>query len=226
MARKRKTTDEIVEDTDKVDREDDFDEKDEGAAEGEEATGEMGSDGEDAEKPVNKITRRKAGKEVYELLGGVLSKWFKSLEEAKLKIGILMCDAGKDGQEKPIPAVKSKGMATYGTAKILNAESRILGSPDAMIKIDVGVWDALSEKQKKGLLHRLCMHLTITTDEGGKVKKDDANRPIIKMRQPDGRLEVFRDNIKAFGDDSPDVVEFQKFKAGPGQMLMEFMAVG
>lgn len=217
MGKRAKSVDKIVGETETPERPDDF---------ADDAHENMNAAVEAAERPTRRISLKKAGKDDYAILETVLTKTFTDLAEHKVKVGLMFADAGvvlEGGEDKPLPALKVKGRPVQGMTKIKSTRDRVMGSHDAVIQIDAGAWRTMSAVERKSLIDRQLRHLSITTDDEGNLKKDDAGRPKLSYRQPDIFLEGFAENVKMYGEESVDLKAHKAFMDKHGQLFMEYM---
>lgn len=103
--------------------------------------------------------------------------------------------------------VKTNGYPSAANVKINNLRSRIKGAKDAEITIDRDAFNSMTEPQQEALLDRELLRLEIARNKDGEIKRDDADRPKIKIRKFDYMLGWFKKIAQRHGADSPEVYQ-------------------
>lgn len=103
--------------------------------------------------------------------------------------------------------VKTNGYPSAANVKISNLRSRIKGAKDAEITIDRDAFNSMTEPQQEALLDRELYRLTIVRDKENNIKRDDSDRPKIKIKKFDYMLGWFKEIAKRHGEDSPEVYQ-------------------
>lgn len=142
--------------------------------------------------------------EIGKIVSEVLIAHHSDLDEAKVKIGVLLAYPGED-DELGFQPVKLHGYPCAAVIKINSAKNRLEGLPDATITIDANHWkEELDDDGRAALIDHELTHLEVCRDKEGHIKSDDAGRPKLKMRLHDIQLGVFRAIIKRYGVNSID----------------------
>lgn len=101
------------------------------------------------------------------------------------------------------------GHLTLGYAKKASDMDKEFHEHDAVIVINIEAWETLSEEQREALLDHELMHVAVVYDtETGDVKRDDRDRPVLRIRKHD--LSEFRDIVQRHGAYLADIEEFVK----------------
>lgn len=139
--------------------------------------------------------------EANELAQSIIKEHYPELEEAALTIDFLMAF-----NNKTFP-VKAGGYPALACIKNMNLMNRVKGSADVQITIDGEAWKSLSPRQKEALLSHEIHHVIIKRDKENNIKRDDIDRPLIKMKKHDYQMGWFRDIALRYGEDSPEVYQ-------------------
>jgi len=154
----------------------------------------------------------------------VMKKHHKELVKAAALVLCIFADAGMDAEDKPKRAVKLHGVPCAATVRLKSAEDRVIGSPDAIIKIDKHIWADLPDIQRAALLDHELTHLVVEYDEHDEVAKDAANRPKLSMRLHDFEIGVFTEVVERYGQDALDAQNVQRLMESElGQQVFAFM---
>ena len=108
------------------------------------------------------------------------------LGAAGVRIDYLFAYPNYDENDKPIGfALKERGRQILGKTRIINLSDRAKGHGDAEIKLDGEFWDDAPEAERKALLDHELHHISVMMTASGTVKKDDCDRPRLRLRKHD-----------------------------------------
>jgi len=142
-----------------------------------------------------------------------LDRYHLDLRQAGVEVNIVMCnnDSG--------PAVKVHGVPALASIKINSLLDRKEGKKDATIKLDEDAWDLLNGEEQTALLSHELRHLRVLKDDAGVVKRDDIDRPRLKMRPHDQEAGLFYDNVSTHGEAAPEVAVYRQIVEKMGELL-------
>jgi Putative phage metallopeptidase len=161
-----------------------------------------------------KLTQASA--ETLAVLAEVVKIHFADL--AGVHIAVLMSDK-RDADDKPIEALKDRGISVAGKIKQTPADWRAENPQDVVITLCLLSWQSMNGGQKAGLIHHLLMQLTPDGRDGlGRVKF---------VRNPVSyRLEGYRQTIDAYGENSPEAVGVRTLEPEFRQQVFGFADFG
>lgn len=113
---------------------------------------------------------------------GYMKLHHQHLADADVQIEILMA-ANDTG-----PAVSHGGYPASAVIKIMSLKDRAAGCKDARMIIDNAAWDEYSPKEREALVDHELYHLVLATNDEGDVKRDDLDRPKLKIRKHDFQM--------------------------------------
>lgn len=132
--------------------------------------------------------------EQHEVVQQMMEKYHQPLVDAQVKIDVLRAWARKDKNGDPVgPALTLHGWPCLAIVRVIPYKQRVKGCGDAEIAIDDERWDELSEWDRKALIDHELEHLEL------RHKQDDLDRPKLKLRHHDYRLEGFHSIIRRHG---------------------------
>lgn len=118
----------------------------------------------------------------------VMREYHPRLDEAGVTVEVRWQIAG-DGEEH---AIKVKGYPALATIAITPLKYRCLNVADAQIDIDRAKWVDMDDDRRKALIDHELYHLELVEDEEtGEVKRDDADRPKLRIRPHDWEIGGF-----------------------------------
>lgn len=115
---------------------------------------------------------------VAEMAAAILCEFatHKPLLDAKVRLDYVFAFPGKNGGD----AIRFRGRKALGLCKKIPLKQRVMGRGDAEITLDGQWWEEASEAERRALLDHELHHIEI--DE---LKRDDAGRPVIHLREHD-----------------------------------------
>lgn len=150
-------------------------------------------------------------------IAAMMHKYHVDLEKAGVTVECLLA-TNPDGSP-----VKHHGWPCYAKIKIMSLEQRVAGSADARMVIDLDRWSDLHENQRNALVDHELEHLELVLDKLKKPKRDDIDRPKLRIKPHDYELTGFDSVIRRHEDAAIEVANYRKFEMTDGcQMLLEF----
>lgn len=163
-------------------------------------------------------TYDQAPDEVRERVIALIKKYHPDLELVQLRVDLLMASTDTEDAH----AVTLGGYPCLAVVKIVGPKERAKGCGDAEIVIDRDAYEAMSSAKRDALLDHELYHLEITRDKMGRPKKDDHQRPKLKMRKHDFQFGWFAEIARRHQENAIEVQQAQAFIAEQGQTFFGF----
>lgn len=142
----------------------------------------------------------------------MIDQYHPELRDVELTFAILMASPPTDKNGDPSgPAVSHGGYPCAAKIKVTPYPYRCLRIPDVQVFIDADWWECLTGRQRDALVDHEITHITLATDADGAVSRDDADRPKIKMRKHDRRVEGFDEVVRRHGESAPEQMAWRDF---------------
>jgi len=133
-----------------------------------------------------------AGEEIKETLAAVIDEYQPQLRDAGLLVDVLLAHAPSDANgDKVGPAVQLHGYPCYATIRIVGLRDRVAGRGDAELILDGDHCDTWPEAQLRAILDHELTHLELRVSDGGHVRRDDIDRPLLRIRKHDRQFGWF-----------------------------------
>lgn len=164
----------------------------------------------------------KAPNEVHELIDQLVTKYFSQLRDYGTTYNVLFAFAKlyKNGDPRG-PAVTLHGRECLAKIRIVPYRDRVNGIADAEIIIDGKRWEELGDEQREALLdHELC-HLEGVFDAKGDLKRDDLDRPCLRIARHDHDFGWFNATVRRHGIHSIEWQQYQNFATVDGAPLRQ-----
>jgi hypothetical protein len=159
---------------------------------------------------------RKADEDVREGVTAVMALYHGGLHDAEVRIDVLMAHPTSDDNGDPTgPAIRVGGYAALACIRILSYKDRIARNYDAELLVDSDHWDESSAEERGALLDHELTHLELVTDADGNVRRDDADRPKLRMRKHDRQFGWFDIVADRHHGDSVEVQQAREMLASP-----------
>lgn len=144
-----------------------------------------------------------------------------------MAIDLIFAFPNYDEKGSPIGcALKLHGVPASGIAKIIGLKDRAMGRGDAEITIDYEFWKEASFETQCALLDHELTHLAPITNKHGVFKKDDLDRPKLRMRKHDFQVGWFDCIAKDHGAHSIERMQARELVEVRGQFYFpEMVAV-
>ncbi len=156
-----------------------------------------------------------ANGEVTNLIAKVIKSTHLHLAKAEVTITALFAADDEGG-----PALKHHGYPAAAIIRKNALKQRVEGLADATLHIDEQVWNDLDVKKRAALIDHELAHLLVVRDKHGKIKRDDADRPKLKIRPHDAELGIFYDVVERHGANAMEAQAF--FSAHKAMTQLKF----
>lgn len=133
----------------------------------------------------------KAKADVTRTITRVMKQHHDLLDDLGVKVEALMVYASQPGQ----PALPVRGHAAAAKIRVLPLRDRAKGLADAELLIDGDRWEDWPDATRDALIDHELTHLEPAVDRHGVPKRDDLDRPRLKIRPHDIELGVFEEVI-------------------------------
>lgn len=148
----------------------------------------------------------KASDAVCQQADGVINKYHDRLRDAAVKIDFIFAHAPQDEKGFPTgPAIKWHGFSAAGVCKILSIKDRAMGRGDAEIILDGDKWDSWDVERQNALIDHELTHIELVVNQMGILRRDDLDRPKLKLRKHDAEFGWFAEVARRHGTHSFEV---------------------
>ena len=130
--------------------------------------------------------------EVMQVYASEMEKHHPELVGAEVTVKVLMAHGKRDKNGDLVgSAIKVRGCLAAGAIKIVSTKDRAAGMADAVMYLDADRWDEWSSEQQAALIDYELTHLELCCESDGTVKRDDQDRPKLRMWPHDRELGWF-----------------------------------
>jgi hypothetical protein len=148
------------------------------------------------------------------LLNQTIEKFHQDLHAFKVTVKLIKVGSNLDKNGDPKgPALKLHGSPCAAQIRAHNSIQQYLTGYHYTIKVDMDLWDELSDEQKIAVLDHELTHAVIKRDSKGEVKRDDRNNLIVGCRPDDYTINGFFDVMQRHGQDAIEFTTLQKINA-------------
>ena len=169
-------------------------------------------------------TFKKCGQEIKHLVNRAMKNWHKQLEEFEVTVDCLFAFATTDANGDTTGcALKKNGLPAAALIRVTPLKDRTKGNGDAEMQIDGDEWENYSDKQKLALIDHELEHLQLLFDKDGGLKRDDLDRPKLRLRPHDREVGWFDDVVKRHGRDAFEYSSFNSIWQSTRQMKLPFL---
>jgi hypothetical protein len=152
------------------------------------------------------VTYELAGERIVDAVSAVMREHHPGLRDAEVTIDVLLAHGPRDGDGDLVgPAIKVRGHRAVGLAKVMSLKDRVAGRADAEIVLDGDEIDEWSEPQLAAIIDHELTHLELKVDDDGAVKRDDTDRPQLRIREHDHEFGWFDEVALRHGKQSYEV---------------------
>lgn len=155
----------------------------------------------------------------------MMDKYHGELRDAGVTIDYLFAKKKPDSNGEIDPEVHALKLHGYPVAAMVRANSyknRVLGHSDAEIIIDGDRWDEWSAEEKDALIDHEIEHLELKTDKDGLLRRDDLDRPMLRVKLHDHEFGWFDSIARRHGKHSFEVQQYEKFREAHRQTWLNF----
>lgn len=167
----------------------------------------------------------KARAECFQTCSRMLEKYHGPLRDAGVTVDLLFAKKRPDDSGEINPESHALKLHGYPVAAMVKAnayKARVQGHADAEIIIDGDRWDEWSDDEKDALIDHELEHLELKTDKDGNVRRDDLDRPKLRVRLHDHEFGWFDAVARRHGRASFEVQQYEKFQAAHRQLWLDW----
>lgn len=157
---------------------------------------------------------RPAKAELLTLIEDVMTRYHAPLASEEVTIGCLVAFCGDN---ETGPALKHGGYPAIAVISITPYKQRVQGLPDALIVVDGDRFSRLKPQEREAVIDHEIQHVELVEDEMGVVRRDDFDRPKLKLRLHDIQIGGFKSIIRRHG---PHAIEYQQVRDA-GELLRQ-----
>lgn len=122
------------------------------------------------------------------------------------------------------PAISDGGYAVNAKARIVSLKDRCKRNSDAEILINGDWWGTANEKQRLALLDHELEHFRVRRNrKTGACKRDDLNRPMLRIVKHDVQFGWFDVIAQRHGDASQECIQAKRLMDGSGQLYWAYL---
>jgi len=167
------------------------------------------------------------GTDVEELVDEMMTMYHGLLKEHGLTIDLLYAHAGTDANGDTVGcALKQNGMEKAALIKANSLKDRTKGMKDVELRIDGDKWPLYTDEQKRALIDHELMHVELQFTDSGALKRDDLDRPKVKMRPHDREVGWFDAVVKRHGKSAFEWASWNDIWQTFSQMELGFTDIG
>lgn len=171
-------------------------------------------------------TFQTAGKGVDDIIARVMRQYHEELTKEGVTIhAIFAARINKHGEE--FRALKKDGHNVAAKIQITSLQDRTRNIADAKLTIDRKAWNSMHDNMKLALVDHELAHLKVAHSRPTKrngyddsPKRDDLNRPMLKIRPHDWVLTGFADVAKRHGESSVEIASLTQFRHEYGNQFV------
>lgn len=155
-----------------------------------------------------------ASDDLKDTLTSVMDEFHPHLRDAGVNVDILLAHATTDANgDTNGPALRLHGYACCATIRIVGLKDRVAGRGDAEMLVDGDRCDTWSEDQLRAIVDHELTHLELQVSDQGTVKRDDIDRPLLRIRKHDHQFGWFDCVARRHGKHSIEVQQAQQLTA-------------
>lgn len=172
--------------------------------------------------------------DISQMVALVMSKFHQPLVDAGVLVDVVVAlPSDNDGSD----IVKLHGRECYATISVVPYKMRVRGLGDATLLVDGPKWNDMPERQRAALIDHELHHLELAMTKGKtvgeidippRVKRDDLERPKLKLRPHDWEIGGFDLIVERHRDHSIEIMQCREMLGGASgpvrQALLPFMA--
>lgn len=134
---------------------------------------------------------------------------YQEIIDNRVNIQILMAHGDRDDQGNLTGnAITHNGCKALGLCSIVSLKNRVAGMGDVLIQLDHDYWETAGDKKRRSLLDHEIYHIDFKREKDGvAVKRDDIQRPLIRMRPHDVEYGWFASIAARHGDHSTERIQ-------------------
>ena len=150
----------------------------------------------------------KPNEEIKDLVDDVLRKYHSAKAQAGLLVDVIMARPKTDENGDPVGhAITHAGYRALATIKICSLKERVAHGADCQMTIDAWHFEQCTTRQREAIVDHELTHVELMIDDHGNVKRDDAERPRLRIRKHDQHFGWFDCVARHFGEDSTEIMQ-------------------
>lgn len=150
----------------------------------------------------------------------LVEKYHQPLKDARVQLDLLWARSTLDGNgDITGPAIKHQGYPCAAVVRVIGLKDRSKGMGDAEILLDADRWDEWSEEEQNAIIDHELEHLELARDSEGAIKRDDLDRPKLRLRKHDHQFGWFDSIVRRHGSNALEWQQHQAFVDGPLKQL-------
>jgi len=131
-------------------------------------------------------TYAKADKQAKANMAHAMKRYHPELRDAEVSVDLLLAYGPRDANGDLVsPALTSKGLQCLGKIRVLGLKDRVAGRGDAEMLLDGDQIDEWSDEELAAIIDHELTHLELQVADDGTVKRDDIDRPKLRIRPHD-----------------------------------------
>ena len=151
-------------------------------------------------------TYQLANHEVSEKVQEVMELYHPELDDADVKVDVLLAYGPRNvNGDLTGPALRHNGCRCLAKTRILGLRDRVAGRGDAEILLDGDQIDEWGDRELEAIIDHELTHLELVVDGHGAVRRDDIERPRLKMRRHDHEFGWFDCVARRYGEAAVEV---------------------
>lgn len=154
--------------------------------------------------------------EMRETLQRARDLWHMHIED--VTVGLLCVRS--DDPDKEEQVLKHAKYPAAAMVKIISAELRAAGMPDAMIIVDGFCWDSMTDEERLAVMDHELFHIDWLVDAEGTHKRDRQGRPKLSIRLHDRQYGWFDAIAARLGRASAEVRQARQLADEQGQLYL------
>ena len=159
-------------------------------------------------------TYERAQDSTCDILAGVMDEFHPHLRDASVVVDILLAHAATDANgDTSGPALRLHGYPCCATIRIVGLKDRVAGRGDAEMLVDGDRCDTWSDEQLRAIFDHELTHLELQVSDQGNVRRDDIDRPLLRIRKHDHQFGWFDAVARRHGKHSIEVQQAHQLTA-------------
>lgn len=168
-------------------------------------------------------TYQLAPKAVLQTVERMMKKYHPELHDVSVSVDCLFAHAPRDKDGDFVGhSIMHNGYPANAIIRIIGLKDRTAGRGDSEMVIDGDQWDLWSEEEQGALVDHELTHLELVTDAQGVLKRDDLERPRLKVRKHDHQFGWFDSVARRHGEASFEIRQWTEFQDKNRQLWLSF----
>lgn len=151
-------------------------------------------------------TYAKADRQAKAAMIRAIERYHPELRDAEVSVEMLLAYGPRDANGDLVsPALMSRGLQCLGKIRVLGLKDRVAGRGDAEMLLDGDHIDEWSEEELSAIIDHELTHLELQVADDGTVKRDDIDRPKLRIRPHDREYGWFDSVARRHAENSVEV---------------------